>query len=167
MQRSKLRRLTFRRSRREIESKSRKPTWCPNPTWRAQWAAAEGNQREPIGKRVVEVPDDLIRFESRDARSTFTAYVPVGSLAKGEALVTVGGSGKTIQCGVCHGPDLRGLGPLPSIAGRSPSYIFRQLWDFKYGARTGAWSPLMAQAVANLDEQDLVGIVAYLASREP
>ena len=97
------------------------------------WAAAEGNQREPIGKRVVEVPDDLIRFESRDARSTFTAYVPVGSLAKGEALVTVGGSGKTIQCGVCRGPDLRGLGPLPSIAGRSPSYIFRQLCDFQDG----------------------------------
>jgi len=131
------------------------------------WAAAEGKEREPIGKRVVEVPDDLIRFESRDARSTFTAYVPVGSLAKGEALVTGGGSGKTIQCGVCHGADLRGLGPLPSIAGRSPSYIFRQLWDFKYGVRTGEWSTLMAPVVANLDEQDLVGIVAYLASREP
>jgi cytochrome c553 len=131
------------------------------------WAAAEGNEREPIGNRVVEVPDDLIRFESRDARSTFTAYVPVGSLAKGEGLVTLGGSGKTIPCGVCHGPDLRGLGPMPAIAGRSPSYSFRQLWDFKNGARTGEWSPLMAQVVANLDEQDLLGIVAYLASRDP
>jgi WD40-like Beta Propeller Repeat len=62
---------------------------------------------------------------------------------------------------------LRGLGPLPSIAGRSPSYMFRQLYDFRHGARTGEWSPLMVQAVATLDEQDLLAIVAYLASRDP
>src|SRR5262249_55514536 len=45
-------------------------------------------------------------------------YVPSGSIAKGEALVAKG------QCALCHGADLRGLGPLPSIAGRSPSYMF-------------------------------------------
>ena len=131
------------------------------------WAAAETGEREPIGARIVEVPDDLIQFESRDHRSTFTAYVPAGSVAKGETLVTNGGSGKTIQCALCHGADLKGLGPLPSIVGRSPSYMFRQLYDFQHGARTGAWSPLMTQVVANLDEQDLLAIVAYLASRDP
>ena len=82
----------------------------------------------------MEVPDDLLRFESRDPRSTFTAYVPIGSIAKGEALVVKGGSGKTIQCALCHGAYLTGLGPLPSIAGRSPSYMFRQLYDFQHGA---------------------------------
>ena len=106
-------------------------------------------------------------METGDSRSTFTAYVPVGSLAKGEALVMKGGPGKTTQCALCHGADLKGLGPLPSIAGRSPSYMFRQLYDFQHGARTGEWSPLMAQVVANLDEQDLLAIVAYLASRDP
>jgi cytochrome c553 len=131
------------------------------------WAAVETGEREPIGERIVEVPDDLLRFESRDPRSTFTAYAPIGSLVKGEALVMKGGSGKTIQCGFCHGADLRGLGPLPSIAGRSPSYMFRQLYDFRHGARTGEWSPLMVQVVATLDEQDLLAIVAYLASRDP
>jgi cytochrome c553 len=131
------------------------------------WAADEGGEREPLQDRIVEIPDDLLRFEARDPRSTFTAYVPVGSLAKGEALVMKGGAGKTTQCGVCHGPDLRGLGPLPSIAGRSPSYLFRQLYDFGHGARTGPWSPLMAQVVANLDEQDMLSIVAYLASLDP
>src|SRR6516225_8377585 len=131
------------------------------------WAAVETGEREPIGARIVEVPDDLLRFESRDPRSTFTAYAPIRSLAKGEALVLKGGSGKTIQCALCHGADLRGLGPLPSIAGRSPSYMFRQLYDFRHGARTGEWSPLMVQVVATLDEQDLLAIVAYLASRDP
>jgi cytochrome c553 len=59
------------------------------------WAAVEGSEREPLGERIVEIPDNLEQFESRDPRSTFTAYVPVGSLAKGEALVTKGGPGKT------------------------------------------------------------------------
>src|SRR5262249_16118744 len=111
---------------------------------------AEASGGEPIGERIVEVPDDLLRFQSRDPRSTFTAYVPIGSVAIGEALVMKGGSGKTIQCAFCHGADLRGLGPLPSIAGRSPSYMFRQLYDFRHGARTGEWSPLMVQVVATL-----------------
>jgi len=131
------------------------------------WAVAAGEEREPLGPRIVEVPDDLIRFESRDPRSTFTAYVPVGSLARGEALVAAGGAGKTTQCGVCHGPDLKGLGPLPSIVGRSPSYMFRQLYDFRHGHRTGEWSPLMAQVVSNLDQDDMLAIVAYLASLDP
>ena len=84
--------------------------------------------------------------------------MPVGSLAKGEALVTSGGSGKTIACASCHGPDHKGLGPLPSIAGRSPSYMFRQLYDFKHGARAGEWSPLMAQVVRDLDQDDMLGV---------
>ncbi len=93
--------------------------------------------------------------------------MPVGSLAKGEALVTSGGAGKTVACGACHGPDLKGLGPLPSIAGRSPSYMFRQLYDFKHGARTREWSPLMVQVVSNLYQEDMLAIVAYLASLDP
>jgi cytochrome c553 len=131
------------------------------------WAAVESGGREPLGQRILELPDDLLGFESRDPRSTFTAYVPVGSLAKGEALVTKGGPGKTVQCGLCHGSDLKGLGPLPSIAGRSPSYMFRQLYDFAHGTRTGEWSPLMAPVLANLDQDDMLAIVAYLASLEP
>jgi len=131
------------------------------------WAAAETSEREPLRDRIVEVPDDLVRFESRDARATFTAYVPVGSLARGEALVSKGGSGKTVACAPCHGADLKGLGPLPSIAGRSPSYLFRQLYDFQHGTRAGEWSPLMVPVVSNLDQQDMLAIVAYLASLDP
>ena len=54
-----------------------------------------------------------------------------------------------------------------SIAGRSPSYTFRQLYDFRHGARTGEWSPLMAQVVSNLEQEDMLAIVAYLASLDP
>jgi cytochrome c553 len=129
------------------------------------WAAVESGEREPLGQRILEIADDLHGFEARDPRSTFTAYVPPGSLAKGEALVR--GAGKATACAVCHGPDLNGLGPLPSIAGRSPSYTFRQLYDFKHGFRTGEWSPLMAQVVNGLDDSEMIAIVAYLASLDP
>ncbi len=131
------------------------------------YAASKGEGREPIRGRIVEVPDDLDQFEAYDSRAEFTAYVPVGSVARGEALVTTGGAGKTVQCGICHGHDLRGLGPIPGIAGRSPSYIARQLYDFKHGARAGPWSALMAGVIANLDEEDRVSLAAYLASQVP
>lgn len=131
------------------------------------YAVSKDGGQEPIGRRIVEVPDGLDQFESYDSRAQFTAYVPVGSVAEGKALVTTGGTGKTVQCGICHGPDLKGLGPIPGIAGRSPSYIVRQLYDFKHGERTGSWSPLMVRVVANLGEEDLVSLAAYLASLEP
>ena len=81
--------------------------------------------------------------------------------------MTTGGNGRTVACVVCHGPDLRGLGPVPAIAGRSPSYVARQLYDLQTGARNGAWSDLMDAAVANLTVEDIVNIAAYTASLEP
>jgi cytochrome c553 len=126
----------------------------------------EGSQTEPLGQRIIEVPENTERTEMlRDPRSGFTAYVPVGSLKKGEALVMNGGGGKTTACSICHGPDLKGLGPVPGIAGRSPSYLVRQMWDMKAGARNGLWTDLMKPVIAKLTEEDLLNIAAYTASR--
>jgi cytochrome c553 len=117
---------------------------------------------EPLGRRIIEVPDDLERFEHRDPRTTFTAYVPMGSLARGEELVS-GGGGRTIACAICHGEGLKGLGDVPHIAGRSPGYIMRQLYDMKTGTRSGS-AQLMAQVVANLELDDMIAITAYVAN---
>ena len=126
----------------------------------------EGNEKEPIGKRIIETPNNTEATELlRDSHSGFTAYVPVGSLKRGEALVTTGGSGKTIACGTCHGPDLQGLGPVPGIAGRSPSYLARQLYDMQHGERHGIWTELMKPVVAKLTTDDMLAIAAYTASR--
>ncbi len=102
----------------------------------------------------------------RNPRSGFIAYVPTGSVKKGEALVTTG-AGKTTQCGLCHGSDLKGLGPVPGIAGRSPSYLARQMYDMQQGARKGVWTELMKPVVAKLTDDDMVNIVAYTASLKP
>ena len=104
------------------------------------------------------------------------AYVPVGSIKKGEDLVTTGGmrivgnrivQGKTTACGTCHGINLMGVADVPPIAGRSPSYMVRQLWDMQQGTRNGPQAQLMKLVVANLTEDDMVAIAAYVASRPP
>jgi cytochrome c553 len=138
-------------------------------THAAGWmlVASEAGATEPIGQRIIEMPADLERTELRDAGSGFVAYVPAGSIRQGEALVTTGGAGKTTPCAICHGADLRGLGPVPALAGRSPSYIVRQLYDMRHGVRNGPWAELMKAVVAQLSEEDMVAIAAYTASRAP
>jgi cytochrome c553 len=127
----------------------------------------EGDEKEPLGKRILETPVNAEASEVlRDPHSSFYAYVPIGSIKKGEALVTKG-AGKTTQCGACHGADLKGLGPVPGIAGRSPSYLVRQMYDMQQGTRNGTWTQLMKPVVANLSEEDLIDIAAYTASRMP
>ncbi|MDP2388719.1 MAG: hypothetical protein Q8N52_00215, partial [Acidobacteriota bacterium] len=118
-----------------------------------------GEGTEPLGQRIIEMPEDRRRTELRDASSGFVAYVPKGSIAKGESLVRT--------CGTCHGSDLKGLGPVPPLAGRSPSYTVRQLFDMQQGVRKGPWSALMTAAVETLTVDDMIAIAAYTASREP
>ena len=120
--------------------------------------------REPIGQRIIETPENLERTELRDDTSGFIAYVPVGSLQKGRALVTTGGAGKTIACAMCHGAGLKGLGNLPPLAGRSPSYLVRQLYDLQNGTRTGTAAQLMQAPVAHLTLDDMIAIAAYTAA---
>jgi cytochrome c553 len=127
----------------------------------------DGGATEPIGERVIEVPENLERTELRDSTSGFIAYVPKGSLEKGRLLVTTGGDGKTMQCAMCHGPNLQGSGNIPSIAGRSPSQMTRQLIDFQTGARNGSMAPMMKGVAANLTIEDIVAITGYLASQTP
>jgi cytochrome c553 len=121
---------------------------------------------EPIGSRIIVVPQEEPLARARNPRSGFLAYVPPGTLAKGEALAS-GGGGKTVACAVCHGEGLKGLGEVPSLAGRDPIYLARQLMDIKSGNRTGDWIALMQPVVAKLDEGDIIALSAYAASRAP
>ena len=123
--------------------------------------------QQPIGRRIIETPENLERTELRDDTSGFIAYVPTGSTKKGKGLVATGGAGKTVPCASCHGPDLKGLGGVPSLAGRSPSYIVRQLYDMQRGDRAGAGAQLMKAPVAKLTLDDMVAIAAYTASLQP
>ena len=129
--------------------------------------ALPGGGMEPIGNRIITVPEDEERNESRDPHSGYIAYVPPGSIKKGEALVKTGGAGKTIACDVCHGPGLRGLAEVPRIAGQHPIYIVRQLYNFKTGKNNGTWAPMMSAPAAKLSDDDIVAIAAYVGSLPP
>jgi cytochrome c553 len=131
-----------------------------------RFVAKEGGT-EPIGNRIIVVPQDEPGARARNPRTGFVSYVPPGSIAKGEALATTGGGGKTVPCAICHGEGLKGLGEVPSLAGRDAIYLTRQLTDIKSGNRTGAWITLMQQVVAKLDESDIIALAAYAASRQP
>lgn len=118
-------------------------------------------EREPLAGRIIEVPEDTARFENRDSHVGFVAYVPIGSVARGERLATrTDGAG----CVACHGAALKGAGNVPPLAGRSPSYLFRQLYDFKHGARTGSGGASMIEIAAKLTTADMTALVAYAAS---
>lgn len=129
---------------------------------------AEGNETEPIGRRLVEMPEDTYQANMlRNPRLGMVAYAPVGSLEAGEMLVRDGGGGRTQACGTCHGADLRGTALAPPIAGRHPGYLARQMYDMQQGTRNGDGAKMMRAAVEKLTEDDLIAITAYVASLQP
>lgn len=122
---------------------------------------------QQLGQRLIEVAVDHERHELRDSAAPYRAYVPPGSVERGRQLVTTGDDGRTVACASCHGEDLRGTAVVPPLAGRSPSYLLRQLFAFRSGARAAPADLPMGAVVVRLEVQDMVSITAYLATREP
>lgn len=120
-----------------------------------------GGGTEPIGQRILEVPDDPFRTEIRDTHSGFTAWVPPGSIAKGEQLAADG------KCTTCHGATLKGKGEVPRLAGLQPLYVARQLFDFRFGSRGGESAAAMKSAAAKLSDDDIIALSAYLGALPP
>ena len=131
-----------------------------------RFALADGVY-EPVGSRIIVLPDNAERAVLRDPKSGFTDFVAKGSIAKGSALAAGGGGDKTTACTTCHGPALKGLGEIPSIAGRPATYMFRQLNDMKTGNRSGAAVDPMKPVVVNLTQDDMIALAAYLGSLDP
>ena len=126
-----------------------------------------GGATEPLGNRIITLPQDPEKVESRDPHSGFIAYVPKGSVKRGEALVTTGASGKTLACAICHGEGLKGLGDVPRLANIHPIYIVRQLYNFQTGANASSAGALMKKVAEKLTEDDMIAIAAYTASLAP
>ena len=126
-----------------------------------------GGGMEPIGNRIITVPQDQNRVTKRDPHSGFIAYVPPGTIKRGETFVKSGGGGKSVACAICHGDSLQGLGNVPRLAGVHPIYIARQLFQFKDGSRNGGDAPLMKKPVAQMTDNDIIAVSAYLGSLNP
>jgi cytochrome c553 len=122
---------------------------------------------EPLGERLLEFAPDASRHENRDDEMRYIAYVPAGSIGRGKSIAQSGSIGSTVACMSCHGPSLRGTGLVPPIAGRSPTYILRQLLAFQTGARAGVTGQPMSAVVAKLKTRNMIDVAAYAASLPP
>lgn len=118
---------------------------------------------EPLGARIVELADDFAAFDRRDPATRFTAFVPPGSLARGEALARRPRDASH-ACAACHGADYAGQGEIPGLAGRSPTYLFRQLYNFRAGTRSGANGAAMRDVARTLSDDDMIALAAWLAA---
>ncbi len=126
----------------------------------------EGEQ-EPLGQRILEGPEDFDQFELRDPATPYIAYVPEGSVALGKRLAETWGDNKELECSSCHGPGYRGKDAVPSIAGRSPTSLVRQLYDLKSGSRSVGKGKEMAKVVKYMMNSDMLALAAYLGSLTP
>jgi cytochrome c553 len=141
-----------------VETDSAPRTYAHTDGW--QMLSPEGGS-EPLGRRIVLVAENFDQMWAGDPLAMAVAYVPTGSVAHGEALVT------QIGCASCHGAQLKGMGTVPALAGRNPHYLARALWDIKSGARSGPTVALMQKPAAALTGDQIVDVVAYLASLTP
>jgi cytochrome c553 len=127
------------------------------------YAAGPSGATEPLGERLLEMTQDSEAHERRADGPLYITYVPKGSVARGKTLAHAPGAG----CVTCHGEGLRGVGLIPPLAGRSPTYVLRQLLGFKTGARTGAAGGPMKTVVAQLQLNNMIDAAAYAGSLQP
>jgi len=126
-----------------------------------------GQAREPLGERIIEIDPEPERHERRDDTLVYIAYVPVGSISRGRRIAGEGVGGAQNACITCHGRELSGMGNIPPLAGRSPTYIARQLFAFKVGTRVNASAAPMKTVAATLSTTDIIAVSAFAGSLAP
>ena len=121
---------------------------------------------EPLAGRIIELPVDAHRMLwMSDPHVGVVVYAPPGSVARGAALARADDGGQA--CSYCHGPDLKGGGVAPPLAGRSAAYLARELWDIKTGARGGFAVAQMRSPAGRLNADQVRDVAAYLSSLPP
>lgn len=85
-----------------------------------------------------------------------SASVNANDAAVGDAAA---GQAKAAVCAACHGADGKAIQPAyPNLAGQHPSYLAKQLTDYRDGNRVNA---LMSGQATNLSDQDILDLSAY------
>lgn len=133
--------------------------------WRTKVKNPGNPSLEPIGQRIITLPDSEEWRVARHPYATFTSYVPTGSLALGKTIANEG-TATSQPCVSCHGKDMRGTELGPYLAGQFPDYLLRQLRAFKWGTRrqSGDEGGEMGKQVRFLSEHELLAVAAYVAS---
>jgi len=140
-------------------------------------AFRDGTRRyPPMNYLVAYLPDAYLREIAEHFARLRPPYAPVepapvpaSTLARGEALVTVGDPQKGIPaCSTCHGRALTGMNPgIPGLVGLRMAYIAAQLTRWKVGERHAAAPDCMRRIAARLSEADVAAVAAWLSRRTP
>lgn len=138
-------------------------------------AFRDGSRRyAPMNYLVAYLSDDYLK-EMADyfaaLRPPFgeptVPAVPPELLDRGRTLVQGGDGNRQIPaCIACHGAGLTGMVPgIPGLAGLRPNYIAAQLTRWRTGERRAAEPDCMHRIAARLEESEVRGIAAWLASQ--
>jgi cytochrome c553 len=83
-------------------------------------------------------------------------------VAKGRQLFQEGAPQRQIQaCASCHGPEAKGNGAFPRLAGQHEQYLLKQLRLIQSAVRN---APVMHGIIEHLDDADMRAVAAYLQS---
>ncbi|HEX6843168.1 MAG TPA: c-type cytochrome [Stellaceae bacterium] len=91
--------------------------------------------------------------------TTQVVLVP-GMLGSASADAVGSGATLSLRCTMCHGARGVSQADTPNLAGQYPAVIYKQLADFKSGARPSA---IMAPLVAPLSDQDMRDLAEFYA----
>ncbi|STY90911.1 Cytochrome c4 precursor [Moraxella bovis] len=90
--------------------------------------------------------------------ATAAPTVPAFDIEAGKAIVDA-------NCAACHGANGVSVAPAqPNLGGQNIKYLYKQLVDFKTGARKNG---IMQAQLAGLTQQDLANVAGYYASQAP
>ena len=88
---------------------------------------------------------------------------PKENLAAGKKIFADGISSANVPaCGSCHGPDGKGNGPIPRLAGQLYPYVVRQLTNWSH-ERTEENSNIMAPIAHGLTKSQIDAVAAYVS----
>jgi cytochrome c553 len=91
---------------------------------------------------------------------TSAVVVTSGMLSHPSAISIGRGATLALQCAICHGTNGVSRANTPNLAGQYPAVIYKELQDFKTGARINA---VMSPFAIALSEQDMVDLAAFYA----
>ncbi len=124
------------------------------------------------GPKFADLWDTICSAAGLPQRSAVTSVEPMPARRWSEVVLTPStlarrsqesiGRGATLaqRCAICHGPTGVSRADSPNLAGQYASVIYKELLDFRSGARTNA---VMSPFAVNLSDQDIADIAGYYA----
>ena len=67
-------------------------------------------------------------------------------------------------CKNCHGPTAKGMASFPKLAGRTAEYLAERLGQYRAGETVGPNTALMRPHAAELSDEDIEKLAAYIAT---